>query len=1541
MFNKSKMHAAGRSVLLTTTLVFCHAAPSAFAATGTWANSTTAAGNWSDTTKWVGGIVPTAAGDTANFNADYGTNNKVITIDTTSRTVGTLNIGDPGLTYRSVTIAASGGASLSFNNSGGGALLSKTTTTNTVTDVISAPVSLADNLTVDITDTTSGDALAITGVISESGGARSMTKNGSGILQFGSASAFPVNTFTGGFTLNAGEVQFFVSSVLGTGTLTINGGSLAARSGPRLPGNDVVIGGDFTLNSANAGGNLLTLTGAVDLGGSTRTITVDATGNAAISGDISNGGLTKAGTRTLTLSGTNTYTGDTTISAGTLTLTGSITSSVSVASGATFNQSVDGVIAGANSVTSSGTATLAGTNTYTGATTVNAGTLTLNGPNTLDSSSGVSIDGSTAKLVVDAYGTVVPSVTLTQGAVDGNGLIDSLTVADSVGNTVSAGAGADTYLEFDSLTFQGSATLNVSGIADVSGQYFITNSLSTNGLASVVVNATNSSGIWSSGVDYTVIEFNSYPSAVDASHFTLGTVSGLLGTQTAELVNIGSAIVLRITSDALVWTGDASPDWTTAPVGSPYNWAGGVEYANGNSVRFDDTTINTDVNLATDVSPGSVLVDNTYNDYAISSTGSFGILTGSLTKAGDGKLTLTTNNSFTGATTIIAGTIEISGDGSITSSSSITDNGELILNPDVSDEYANPITGSGAVTKAGTGTLTLSGANTFTGDFTLDAGLLNFNSPTALGDVAGTIVINGGSLDNTSGSDLIATANKAQSWTADVAFAGTNSLDMGSGTVTLNGVATDLVATVSANTLTVGEMKSATQGLVKQGAGTLVVTSTGAGGAASVLGGKLTLSQGTLQINRTDASSGGDFTTAGLSGSGTITNGAVIERWFFVNTMGSDTFSGNFANGGTGALGLIKQGIGTLTLTGANTYTGATTVENGLLNVQNGSALGGSTVSVRTLGGGLQLQGGITVPNNFLTSNDGTGASGYAIANVSGDNTITGTITLRDGAGNTVILSDTGTLTLAGQVTNGHTSSRTLFLQGASAGANTVSGVISNGTNTTLVTKRGTGVWTLAGVNTYTGATSVLEGTLAITGSLGNTAVAVSGGTLNLQNASAISQNTVTLSSTGLLAQTVVNAISGTSSVVIQTPTTLGTANNYSGDTTINAGTSMPLTITNSSAAGTGRLNAASGATTPVFNLHIDGGGAIVMPNSFGGNSGIVTTIDVNNNGSGSNGLVQLTSVGQYGNGTLNVTGGNGYNLSIAGFANNGGTAGMTVLNPTTANLTLGTYSSTTNFAKTLQLDGTSTGNAVTGAISDGTNVVSVTKANASTWTLSGTNTYTGDTTVEAGILALSGGNAIVDTGKLVINGGQVNPSGSSETVDTLYFGATQQAAGTWGATGSGATHIDDTHFTGTGVVTVTNGPAGGYSTWAATNAPTGTAADDYDGDGVSNGVEYLLGGTASTNDLGKLPTVSTTGGNLVFTFYRDQDSKTSDVAVSIQVGTTLASWPASFTVGYDTASSSAGVTVTDHGDGTDEIILTVAQAPDAKKFARLVVMVN
>ena len=193
-----------------------------------------------------------------------------------------------------------------------------------------------------------------------------------------------------------------------------------------------------------------------------------------------------------------------------------------------------------------------------------------------------------------------------------------------------------------------------------------------------------------------------------------------------------------------------------------------------------------------------------------------------------------------------------------------------------------------------------------------------------------------------------------------------------------------------------------------------------------MIGGTLTVNGGTLQINRSDASdanSSGDFTATGLAGSGTITNGGGYERLLFINTTGNNTFSGTLADGGTGALGLNKQGTGRLTLTGSSSYTGPTTVGNGILSVQNSDALGASLVSIRALGAGLQLQGGISLPStvNFLTSNDGTaaGSIGYAIANVSGNNTINGTITLTDGAGFTAIQSDSGALTLAGNITNG------------------------------------------------------------------------------------------------------------------------------------------------------------------------------------------------------------------------------------------------------------------------------------------------------------------------------------------------------------------------------------------------------------------------------------------------------------------------------------------------------------------------------------------
>ena len=431
--------------------------------------------------------------------------------------------------------------------------------------------------------------------------------------------------------------------------------------------------------------------------------------------------------------------------------------------------------------------------------------------------------------------------------------------------------------------------------------------------------------------------------------------------------------------------------------------------------------------------------------------------------------------------------------------------------------------------------------------------------------------------------------------------------------------------TITAGTLTVGEIKGAAHGLNKLGAGTLVVDSVGTGAVGSVIAGTLNVGAGTLQINRTGTvlAASGDFTAGGLTGAGTVTNGAAVERWLFVNASSDFNFSGTLANGGTGALGLNKTGVGTQTLSGTNTYTGATTVAGGTLRIQS---------------------------------------------------------------------------------------------------------------------------------------------------ALASTPLAVSGGTLSLETSGAVSQNTITVSGTGTLAQTVDNAITGATALVAQKSLTLPRLNSYSGNTTINAGTGTTLTITDAGAAGTGQFTAATGATSPVFALHINGGGTIAMANSLGGNSNIAVTLDVDNNGSGNNGVIQLNgTTGLIGNTTLNVTGNNGYSLAIAALNSSAGTSGSTTLNPTTANLMFGSFSSTNNFVKTLVLDGTSTANAVTGSISDGAGTVALTKSNASTWTLSGSNTYLGATNVNGGELIVTG--SISSTSAVnVASGGTFSGNSSVATNGSVTF---------------------------------------------------------------------------------------------------------------------------------------------------------------------------
>lgn len=224
--------------------------------------------------------------------------------------------------------------------------------------------------------------------------------------------------------------------------------------------------------------------------------------------------------------------------------------------------------------------------------------------------------------------------------------------------------------------------------------------------------------------------------------------------------------------------------------------------------------------------------------------------------------------------------------------------------------------------------------------------------------------------------------------------------------------------------------------------------------------------------------------------------------------------------------------------------------------------------------------------------------------------------------------------------------------------------------------------------------------------------------------------------------------------------------------------------------------------------------------------------------------------------------------LIISGIISNIGTLTKSGAGTVTVTGTNTYTGATTVNAGTLQIgNGSTTGTLGTAAVANNANLAfhrsdAIHVSNAisgtgtliqngtGTLTLSGVNTYTGATTVAAGVLAVTG-SSIADTNSLVINGGKVEPTGI-ETVDKLFFDATQKAAGTWGSSLSAATNKDDVHFSGTGMVDVKTGPLG-YTGWLAgfTFAPGAdtTPTGDPDSDGLPNGVEMVLGGNPATAD--------------------------------------------------------------------------------------------
>lgn len=164
-----------------------------------------------------------------------------------------------------------------------------------------------------------------------------------------------------------------------------------------------------------------------------------------------------------------------------------------------------------------------------------------------------------------------------------------------------------------------------------------------------------------------------------------------------------------------------------------------------------------------------------------------------------------------------------------------------------------------AVVKSGNGTWSLRASNSFSGGLTLNAGTLIHGHANAFG--TGTFTINGGAID---GTGLVNTQNNAQSWNGNFAFVGSNTLDLGTGAVTMSATRT---VTTTASTLTVGGAigdSGSGFGLTKAGAGTLVL-----GGASTYTGATL-VNAGTLIVNGSLASGSAVTVATTLAGSGTI-----------------------------------------------------------------------------------------------------------------------------------------------------------------------------------------------------------------------------------------------------------------------------------------------------------------------------------------------------------------------------------------------------------------------------------------------------------------------------------------------------------------------------------------------------------------------------------------------------------------------------------------------------------------------------------------------
>jgi len=1134
-----------------------------------------------------------------------------------------------------------------------------------------------------------GDSSDFTGTVTVTGSGSTWAN--SGTLSVGNYGTGTLTIENGGSVSNAAAA---VGDKFGsTGTVTVTGaGSTWTSSGTLYVGNS----GTGTLTIANGGtvSNINVRVGSVS--GSTGTVTVTGAGSTWTNSASLTVGLEGTGTLAIenggTVSSANSQVGSVAGSSGTVTVTGAGSSWAS--SGLLYVGQ-----AGSGTLTIADGGRVTNTIAYLGSSSGGSGTVKVTGAGSTWANAGLLRVGlrGTGKLTIESGGTVSNTDTFVGY------------LAGSSGTVTVTGAGS-TWTNSGELHVgsAGTGTLTIADGGKVSNTVGVVG-LETSGTGTVTV--TGAGSTWTNSAELYV------------GHQGTGTLTienGGAVSNTNGYVGVGPASVGSVTVKG------AGSTWTNSgELHVGYEGTGTLTIADGASVTSagnggsigtlagsagtvvvtgaGSSWFNSNVSAMTGelyvgkAGTGTLTVENGgwvrstsgYLGYAsggsgtatVTGTGSRWTVVGLLDVGRDGTGTLTIAN---GGAVESNGT-EIGRNGAGTGSVTVTGAGSALYtraiaiggtsgNGTLTVEKEGYVQGRGVIFYGSGGTLNL------LGDATNGRGVLEINYLTAN---YGTVHLNGGILRARTNSSWFFDSVGVQTIGTNGAFFDSNGYDIG---VTASFDGAGGLTKLGAGTLTLTGTSSYTGGTSILG-GTLSISSDANLGAAS---GGLTLDGGSLQVTGSFASS--RAVTLGNAG------GAI-------DVLSGQSFSHSGTISGTG--GLTKSGDGKLTLTGTSTYSGATTVSAGTLYINGSGAM--SAASDYTVASGALLHvndalgtvtagsiagdGQIRIDRNSTLETGATNALTTFSGQISGDGSLrkvgTGTLTLTRGstyAGGTTIAGGTisiskgdrlgdasGALTLDGgvlQVTDTilHELTRDIVL-GANGGgfdiveaANTFS-VSQSFSGTGSLSKAGAGTLVLKGTNSYSGATTVSEGTLRAgqTGafSSNSTFTVASGATLDLANfsqsiGSLAGAGTVTLGSGTLTAgannssTSFSGTISGTGGVT-KTGTgtlTLTGANTYTGATKVSAG---KLVINGSLASSVTLDGGTLGGSGTVGEVSVGSGATVAPGNSIG-------TLTVSGNvsfASGSTYQVEVNAAGQsdriVASGSASITGGTVEVLAASG----------------------------------------------------------------------------------------------------------------------------------------------------------------------------------------------------------------------------------------------------------------------------------------------------